>query len=179
MMGSRAASRYARALFNLALERQQRDAVDQGLSVVLDMVARHAEITHLVQNSTISQAEKEDFIEKVLPKDVPALIPLFLKLLVRKRRFLELGAIQAEFHALVEKQAGIEEVTAVTAVPLHPQAESKLKELLARKLKMQIRLLTETDPSMIGGLILRFGGREIDASFKNRLWEIKQKLMAL
>ena len=57
------------------------------------------------------------------------------------------------------------------------EAQSKLLTLLNKKLASEIRLSVKTDASLIGGLVLRFDGREIDASFKNRLREIRQKLL--
>jgi len=179
MMDSRAAKRYAQALFNLSTEQNLLDSVDESLLRIKDLLLKHPEITHLLLNSTIGQAEKEDFLDKVLPEEMPALIHHFLKLLVRKGRFNEFSLIQNEFHRLTEEKKGIQEVLAISASPLESRVESKIKNLLEKKLSRKIRLATETDTSLIGGLILRFGGREIDASYKNRLWEIKQKLMAL
>ena len=170
--------RYSKALFGLAQERGELDRLDQEFILVKKLVAKHPEISHLVLNSTISRAEKEDFISKIVPSEVSKLLLNFMKVLIRKKRFRELSAIQETFHACVEKSQNIQEVHVISARNLLSSHSEKLQAVLKHKLKSQIRLTEETDPSLIGGLIIRFNGTEIDASFKNRLLAIRQQLMA-
>ena len=181
MMDHKAGIRYARALFALAGERRELEEIEKEFIRVRALVERHPEITHLVLNSTISSGEKEDFIDKVLTekgRPSSALLLNFLKVLIKKRRFKELTAIQEEFHRLYEKKQGIREVRAITAIPLSRANEDKMRMVLKKRLQSEIRLVTEIDPGILGGLILRFDDGEIDASFRNRLHELKQKLMA-
>jgi F0F1-type ATP synthase delta subunit len=44
---------------------------------------------------------------------------------------------------------------------------------------LEIRLIPSTDPELLGGFVLRFAGKEIDCSYKNRLHEIQQKLLSI
>ena len=176
-MDSTAISRYTRALFQLAEKQNILGQAEKDLSKVCELVRQHPEISHLVLNSTIAQAEKEDFIEKVFPAQTSKLVVEFLKVLVKKKRFSELLWIQKEFHRLYEKKQGIQEVKAITAVPMSGANQEKLKAVLKRKLAREIRLVTETDPDVLGGFILQFDGMEIDAAYKTRLLEMKQILM--
>ena len=181
MIDHKAGIRYARALFGLAAEGRELDEIEREFIRVRGLVEHHPEITHLVLNSTISAGEKEDFIEKVLSEKGRRFSPLllnFLKVLIKKRRFKELVVVQEEFHRLYERKKGIREVRAITAVPLSRVNEDKLRAVLKKRLQSEIRLVTETDPDILGGLILRFDDGEIDASFRSRLAELKQKLMA-
>ncbi|MBI3313573.1 MAG: F0F1 ATP synthase subunit delta [Candidatus Omnitrophica bacterium] len=84
-----AARRYARALFNLAEEREVLDKVEKDFSQAVELLKRHPEITSLASNLTVSQAEKEDFIDKVFPADMERLLIYFFKVLAKKRRFTE------------------------------------------------------------------------------------------
>ncbi len=177
MIDLRASHRYARALLELADQRNQLDLIDDQLLAVVQVVRKYPEITHLISNSTITAAEKEDFIGKIIPQDTLPLIVNFLKVLIKKKRFGELSFIQTAFHRLYEKKRRIEEVTVVSAVPLSVQASARLEKMLGKKFNTDIRLSAKTDPGMIGGLILRFGGNEINASFKSRLEGLRQELM--
>lgn len=178
-MDSKAVRRYARALFNLAELKTQLDLTEKDFLKIRQLVNQYPEISHLVLNSTISQAEKEDFIEKVFPPDLSKLILSFLKVLIKKRRFKELVSIQEEFHRLYEKKKNIQEVQVVTAVSMAPPAREKLIQALKKKLACEIRLMTETDPLILGGMIITFDGMQIDASYKTRLEVLRQKLMAM
>ena len=176
MMDHRAVSRYSRALLGMAEETGQWEAIDEGLIVVRGLVEKHPEITHLVMNSTIGIPEKEDFLDKILPANTPRLIANFMKLLVVKGRFSEFRHIQEEYHRLSEEKRGVREVTAITAVPMPAATEARLKELLKKKLKAEIRLVAQVEPRMLGGLIVRFGGKEVDASYRSHLDALKQNL---
>lgn len=183
MIDRKAASRYARSFFLLAEKRNELDPIDKDFQRVRGLVEKHPEITHLVLNSTISGAEKEDFIEKVFLErqdggsHQPASLLLnFLKVLIKKSRFRELAPIQAEFHRLYERKRGILEVELLTARPLLEVHEEKFRTVLKKRLGSEIRLVAHTDPSLIGGFVLRAGSREIDASYKNQLFELRQRL---
>ncbi len=177
MIDRRAISRYARALFLLAEKEHHLEAADRDFAVIKKLVDQHPEISHLLLNSTISHAEKDDFIEKIVPQGISRLVVNLLKVLIEKRRFRELAFIQKEFHKLAEKKAGIQEVEAVTAAELSGKNAARLESILKKKLKCEIRLITRIEPEIMGGFILRFDGKEINASFKNSLDELKQKLL--
>lgn len=177
MIDFKVSRRYARALFGLSGQDQKLEALDQDFQKARALVEKHPEITHLVLNSTISRAEKEDFIDKILGTDLSKLLIDFVKVLIRKRRFSHLRLIQEEFHRLFEKKQGIQEVQVLTPVPLPQLHEQKLLAALEKNLKARVRLRSATHPEMIGGLILRFDGKELDLSYRTRLQELRQTLM--
>lgn len=177
MKDLRASNRYSDALFNLAEERGELQAAEDGLAAVARLIGEHPQILRIVENSTISTEDKEALLSKIFSSLAPALVLNFLKLLIEKNRFSEIAAIQKIFHARFEAKKKIREVTVVVPRALTGEAETKLRALLNKKLASEIRLSVKTDPSLIGGLVLRFDGREVDASFKNRLREIRHKLL--
>lgn len=178
MIDLRAVRRYSRAIFELGEKSGQLDSLDNQLLAARKIVEKYPEIGRLVSNSTIAFSEKEDFIGKIFPADLSPLVINFLKVLIRKKRFLGLSAIQEDFHRLYEKKRRVEEVTVISAVPLSEQNAAKLKSVLNKKLNSDINLIQQVNPHMIGGLILRFAGNEINASFRARLESLHQLLAA-
>lgn len=179
MMDQRAAGRYARALLGLALERNELDTIDEALTQLRLLIDQHPRMVHVLLNSTIQEADKEAFLDRILAGTNSGLLSNFLKLLVKKRRFQEFSAIQEKFHQLVKRQKGVLEVTAISAAPLAQGTQTRLVETLKKKLKADIYLTSEVDENIIGGLIIRFEGREIDTSFKSRLKALRQRLVAV
>lgn len=177
MIDRKVTKRYSRALFGIAKEKGVLEEVEQDFERIRTLYEQHHEIANLVSNSTVSFAEKEDFIEKVFPTDASKILIQFLKVLVKKRRFRELPAIQEEFHHLFEEARGIREVEAIASHPLPEPHWNRLRTILEKKTGLKIRLVTKVDPKILGGLILRFNGVEMDASFKNRLETIRQMLL--
>lgn len=177
MKDRRAIERYAAALFQSAEEKKELEVLDHHLLRTRELVQRHPEISNLLSNSTIALSEKEDFIDKIVPAGISRTLVHFLKVLVKKRRFHELPDIQEEHHRLFEKKKGIREVEAISAVPLSTRLEKKISEILAKKFNSEIRLISKTKPNLIGGFILRFLDRELDASIRGRLEEMRQRLL--
>jgi len=169
--------RYSRALFNLSKKAGNLPEVDRALSVLLKTTEEFPNIAALIQTPTLKESEKNAFIEKVLSPETPSLLKDFLKVLIEKKRFSLLKTICAEFHELFEEEQGILEVEVLSVIPLAKTIEEKLKKVLETKLRAVVRLAPKIDASLIGGFLLRFGGREIDCSYKNRIREIEQQLL--
>ena len=172
-----AGCRYARALFELAVKGKELPKIETLLSNLAKVAREHPEVMAIVQNPTLKESEKSAFIEKIIPADSPALFRDFLKVLIEKKRFPLLGEIRSEFHQLFEKNQGLLEVELLSVVAFSKILQEKLKKILEAKLRSTIRLVPKIDASLLGGFLLRFGGREIDCSFKNRIHEIEQQLI--
>jgi len=182
-----AADRYTRALFELAGKSGCLPEIDKGLEVLTNVLDLHPKIFRLMTNPTLTNAEKFSLAMSALPDPKPGLLEKFLRVLIEKKRFELLPVIQKNFHDRCEKKQGVQEVEMLSAAPFSPGFLEKLKNVLAQKLRTSIplrgsdaratiRLIPRTDRTLIGGFILRFNGKEIDCSFKNRLYEIQQKL---
>jgi len=173
----RIALRYGRALLALAEEHGQLESVENELAQAASLVVRHPEISHLLMHATISREEKEDFLDKILPRNFSSLTVNFLKVLVKKGRFLGLSLIQERFHRLYEEKMGLQRVRVEAPFVLDKTLEEKLRRALEKKLNRKIYLETTVNPEILGGLVLDFDGTQIDASFRSKLLELKQRLL--
>lgn len=178
MKRSEVAVRYARALFEIAVEKGCLDALDQELSAFSKSIQANPDVLRLVKNSAVSSEEKERFIEKILSGKASSLLLDFLKVLLSKKRFADLGIIQVEFKKLCEQQKGIKEISVVSAVPLSDSFKDRLTAHLSKTLGSKVRMLSEVNPKILGGIILRFGHHQYNASFRHRLETIRQRLLA-
>lgn len=79
----------------------------------------------------------------------------------------------AQFFSNVPKEAkGLgDNITVITAVPLNDDEQKRfMKELGAKNITFR------TDPGILGGVIVRAGAQEVDASFRNQLTELRATL---
>ncbi|OQA57527.1 MAG: ATP synthase subunit delta [Candidatus Omnitrophica bacterium ADurb.Bin277] len=177
--------RYARALFGLAEKSGQLAEIDRWLARFADGIKHYPEVSAMIRNPIISERDKVDFIEKLFSEGTPQLLRNFFRILIEKKRFAILGEVYDVFHAMFEQSRGVTEVELLSALPLSGQLQEKLKHVLSKKLALkenraqkEIRLFPKTESSLIGGFVLRFDGKEIDCSFRNRFFEIEQQLLA-
>jgi F-type H+-transporting ATPase subunit delta len=67
-------------------------------------------------------------------------------------------------------------MTVVSSIPIKPELEAKLKARLEEKSGKKVVLTVEVDPSIIGGMILKYGNSQIDNSIKGRLESVAKQL---
>ena len=84
-----------------------------------------------------------------------------------------------QFKLLYNKEKNIQEITAVTAIPLQGPLFDKLKEKLEQVTGKQVILTNQVDPSILGGVIIRMQDDQVDASVKTRLEDLKQHISAI
>jgi F-type H+-transporting ATPase subunit delta len=100
-----------------------------------------------------------------------------LGLLIEKKRVMFVEEILEAYRYLYEKHKGIIEVKAITAVPLDEALSTKLRKTLEDQTKKTIRLTTEVEPEIIGGMILKLEDKVIDGSLRYELEQFKRHLI--
>lgn len=187
-----ATGRYTRALFEMAEQEKVLAWMDTALASLAKVLKQEPKVLKLMANPTLTTSEKYALAVQALPGGGTGLLERFLRVLIDKKRFSLLPEIQKVFHAAFEKKTGHQEVEMISAVTFSASFTEKLKAVLLKKLRSdppsdpegrvrppaKIHLIPSVDRALLGGFILRFSGKEIDCSFKNRLHEIQQKLTA-
>lgn len=173
------AERYANTLFNLCLKEKNLEAVEKAFDAFVNEVTKNKRFVDFMESPGIPHQAKEDLLSKILPKDMPLALVLFLKLILAKKRFESLTAIEDAFQKRSEEHRGLRKAELITATALDAAAEKKLTAILEKKLSAQVRLVSKIDPNLIGGFILKLDERVVDASYKTKLKEIKQRLSAV
>jgi len=172
------AKHYAEALFNLSSKEQSLAAVEKAFDSFVNEAYKDLRFAGFMESPVIPADKKEAFLLKVLPQETPKLLVLFLRLVLAKKRFALLRVIESAFQARSEMQRGIRRAEVISATPMDASAQKKLTSILEKKLSAQIHLVSKVDPALIGGFILKLNERIVDASYRTRLREMRQKLSA-
>jgi len=172
------AGRYARALFELALDAKSVDAVKADLDKFAAMVEESADLHRLVRSPVFGADERSKALAAVLAKaGIVGLAANFLLYVTVNRRLFSVGDMIRDFRKLVAKWKG--EVTAeVTAAEKlsdsHLQAlKSALMSITGEK---SVDLNVKIDPAIIGGLTVKLGSRMVDSSLRTKLNAIKHAM---
>ncbi len=171
------ALRYARALFDLAEEAGETEAVDADLARLDAALAETPELARFVASPLHDAATQAGALEAVL-KALGAgdLVQRFMQVLARNRRLALLPQMIAAWRQILAQERG--EVTAqiVSATKLTKAQQKKIEEALAETLSGKVHIENEVDPSLIGGLVIKVGSRMIDTSIRTRLNTLKTLL---
>ena len=172
------AGRYARALFELALDAKSVDAVKADIEKFAAMMAESADLNRLVRSPVYGAEERSRALAAVLAKaEIGGLASNFLMFVTANRRLFSIGEMIRDFRKLVARWKG--EVTAeVTAAEklsdAHLEAiKSALKSITGEK---SVDLHVKIDPAIIGGLTVKLGSRMVDSSLRTKLNSIKHAM---
>ena len=166
--------RYAQAIFELALAKKELEKWQADLKKVWAL-AQNPEFSAVMDNPKYTFEAKSKLLLTQI-KDIQPLVLKFTYLLTSLEKFSLITEIFAEFQQLMDDYKGLEKVQVTTAVALDSQAISQLTEKIARQTGKKVVLESNVDPGIIGGIVLRFGGKLIDGSTSSRLSALKNEI---
>lgn len=175
-MGQLISDRYAKALFDLAVESNKIDEFESQVGSLYTILKTEKDFTELLQHPQIIAEEKIELLQKVFEAKVSSEIMGLLVLIIRKNREEYLLDVLNAFLDKVKEYKGIVTATVISAVALDNEQISQIKMLLTKRLKKQIQIETQVVHSIIGGLIIRVGDSILDASIGGRLQALKASL---
>lgn len=174
MAGRGSASRYAQAVFELALQGSQLEKGAEDLRTMVDAL-QNSELKAFLEHAKIPLERKVQLIGEVLRTADPMMRNL-LCLLV-SRGLVDLAPeIEKRYQQLLNKFKGIEQVGVYSAVPLEDPEKERISRYVSELIDKEVLLNASVDDSILGGLIIRVGDRLIDGSTRTRLEELGKQL---
>jgi len=178
MNNPRLATRYAKSIIDLAVEKNQLDTVYSDMKFILRICKTNPDFVALLRSPIIKPTTKGKIIGAVTNTAVSDLTAAFIKLLVSKTRELNLPEIADAFVDQYNEIKNIHKVKLTTAVPVSDGFRTTvLSKVLEDMPLANIDLDTVVDDSLIGGFILESEGKLIDASILKDLKEIKMQFL--
>jgi len=174
---SEAAQRYAQAVFELAKDAKQLDAVEQDFAKFAAAWRESADLREAARSPLIEPEAKAQALTAVASKlGLSDLGRKSIGVAALNRRAGELPGIAAAYRALVARERGARQVEIVSARPLRDDEKAAIVESLGKQLGAKVEAETSVDESLIGGFVVRVGSRQFDASVKAKLDALKLAL---
>lgn len=169
---------YGGALFSLACEEHIEDEVLAGLAAVKAAFAETPAYPKLLENPAVKQDERLALLDEAFRGSVHGYVLNFLKILCEKRALGSVAGCEAEYRAQLYAARGLLPVVASTAVPLTAVQTEALRAKLAHLTGKTVLLENSVDVALVGGVKLRYEGRELDGTVAGRLAALRKTLMA-
>ena len=177
-MATGMAGRYASALFSLAQDLGQRDAVGAQLARFQAMVAESADLSRLVRSPVFSSKDQAKALNAVMASaGIDGVAANFIRLVVAKRRLFAIQDMIADYFKLSDAAKGVTRAEVTSAQPLSDAHVSALKEALkASTGRPDVDVSLKVDPAILGGLIVKLGSRMVDGSLRTKLNAIRIRM---
>jgi F-type H+-transporting ATPase subunit delta len=178
MTNRTAATRYARALFDVALaEKADLSAVDQGLAAFNGLLKQHPTLEKVLLNPAVPTSRKCKTVAVVAERvGLHPVLTKLLLLLAGRDRLVLLPDLLETYRARVLDHQNVVRAEVTTAAPLAADRAQAIERSLARVTGQTVALTTRVAPEIIGGLVARVGSTVFDASVTTQLEKMRQRL---
>lgn len=175
-LDTRAAKRYATALFDLCKREGKLETLTSDLQQARSVMTEHPALKEAWDSPLIPAARKQIIIDRVFSGGSDPLTVSFLRLLVDKRREEILDPALLELKQLVDADQHLLRADATFAVEPTPQQQDALADSLAKRTGAHIDLTVRVDPAILGGVIVRMRDTIIDGSVRGTLEKLREQL---
>ncbi|HTM29956.1 MAG TPA: ATP synthase F1 subunit delta [Vicinamibacterales bacterium] len=173
------ATRYARALFEVAQKEADPTAVGANLNAVAAALRESQELTALLGNRSLPDAVRRNVVLAVAEKlGVAPPVAKLLGLLADRRRTELVPEIAEVYAARLLEHQNIVQADVTTAVPLPADALSRVEAGLRAATGKQITMKVSVDPALLGGVVARVGSTVYDGSIRTQLKKMRDQLVA-
>ena len=169
---------YGNALFLLAKEEGAVETVNADLAVAHTAIKENPDYVRLLDTPALAKAEKLILIDKAFSTLNYCVVNL-LKILCEKHLVYSLDEVVSTYASLYDEYNGIERVEAVTAIPLTNAQAKAISDKLCAMTGKKIILTNTVKPEILGGVMLRYSGIQLDGSVKSRLDAFSRSLKNL
>jgi ATP synthase F1 delta subunit len=166
---------YARALFEVAVERGILDEIRTQLDQFADALDQHRQLAVFFFSPYFSSDEKKQGLKRMIQGADPAFMN-FLEALLERHRMPAIFRIRATFEQLWDDEKQLLPVEVTSAVELDQSTVQSIGERVGAQTGRTVELASHVDPDILGGIVLRVGNFILDASIRNRLNQLRKQV---
>ncbi len=172
------ARRYAKALFELAVERKILDTIQNEVRSFSQSLDDNLQFRLFLFAQNISKKQKHERIERLIQDQVSNVFFNFVLVLLKKNREFIFPEIAKEFQYTVDKHHRKINALAITAIPLDEKSSANLKSLLDKTFDADVQIKNDIDASILGGIVVNVEGHVFDGSLQSQLARLKDDLVS-
>lgn len=170
------AKRYARALFELAIEQNNLEIVFTQIKSFSDVLEKEKRLRYYFLSPKIEKNQKIQALETLLHNKVDKIVYNFLLLLIKKNRMEYFDQMVFFLDCFNDKKNNRLNAQITSVISLEQEQLDKISEMISKSFKAQIVLDNKVNPEILGGMIVQVEGKIIDDSILYQLQTLRQKL---
>ena len=176
MLNPRVASRYAKSLLDLAVEKGQLEQVYNDVQYLQQLTKESREFLNILRSPVVKADTKLKVVKAVTAGKISDLTFSFISLLINKTREAVLPEVITSFIQQYKEHKNIHIVKLTTAVPVSEEIKQRIIEQVRKTSDIQnIELETVVKPDIIGGFVLQTGDKLVDASISYDLKAVSRQ----
>jgi len=173
------ANRYAKALFDVALqEKADLAQIDRDVHEVAAMMKASPDLQLNLSRGSVTDAQRQSLMEAIgKAMSLSAPVAKLIALLGRTGKLELIPDLTEAYRERLLSHQNIVHAQVTSAAPLSPEKTRALEESLAKVTGKKIELSVSVDPELLGGVVARIGSTVYDGSVKTQLQRMRQELV--
>ncbi|MCD7708603.1 MAG: ATP synthase F1 subunit delta [Clostridiales bacterium] len=168
---------YGDALFELAVEEQTLDTLQEEVTAVSEALRENEELTLLMNHPKIVKEEKIKLIEDIFSGRVSKDLVGLMRMVVEKDHYGEMQSVFSYFLDRVKAYKNIGTAYVTSAAELTAAQKSAVESRLLETTKYEkFEMHFDVDKGLIGGMVIRIGDRVVDSSIRTKLRSLTREL---
>ena len=179
MTNKTAATRYARALLDVAVKEQaDLELIEHELSQFADLLTQYPLLEKVLVNPAVPVPRKRAAVADILARArFTPIVSKLMTLLADRDRLVLVPDLLASYRDRLLDFRGVVRAEVTTAVALDRARTDAIQRGLSALTGRTVLLATRIDPAIIGGLIARIGSTVYDGSVTRQLEKMKERLV--
>jgi F-type H+-transporting ATPase subunit delta len=171
------ATRYAKALFDVAVKESDAAQVERDLASIAAAM-RQPDVQRVMTSAAVPDHVRVNIVRAIADKAAAAKPVAKLVVMLAERGRIELlPHVLDVYRERLLAHANIVKASVTTATPVPAEKTEALARSLGALTGKQVRLETSVDPALIGGVVARIGSTVYDGSIRTQLQKMKQQLV--
>ena len=171
------AGRYASALFDIARDQRQIESVGKSLDALGQALLDSKDFNELITSPLVSRKDAGKAFAAIAPElNLDPVTMNFLGVLARNGRKAQLRPVIRAFRRLAAEHRGEATAEVITARRLNDDQLVQLRQQLRARAGCDVNIDATVDPSLLGGIIVKLGSQQIDASIRTKLNRLAQAM---
>ncbi len=172
------ASRYGRALFEVALAEADPRAVERDLAGFVAMCGQSAPLRRALSSPSVPVARKAAVVSEIIGRTgCAAPLEKLLRLMAERDHLALLELVLDAYRRRLMDHLGIVRAEVTTAAPLSDQGVRAVQQALARATGKQVTVNVHVNPAIIGGVVAKVDSTVYDGSVARQLERIREKMV--
>jgi F-type H+-transporting ATPase subunit delta len=169
--------RYARSLAEVVFEENIEEKVTADLEAYGEIFKALPEMLGVFHSPAVPRESKEKLLEELTVRyPVHPVTSNFLRILLQHNRIRFFEQIRQNYLKSVNESKGIISARVTAAEPLSADEVKKLADRLSGITGKLVNVESQTDPDLLGGIVVEVASTVFDGSIRTQLSEIRRRL---
>jgi F-type H+-transporting ATPase subunit delta len=176
MIEPRVATKYATALFRTAKRTDQIKSILDDLLALSDLLKSTPSLKEFLESPQVLEKDKKELFRSTFEPVISQALFSFLLLVLSKHRIGYLLPMTQEFQRLVKEDQGIVQARLVTARAVDRSLVDQIRREMEKSTGKKVEMKLQTEPYLIGGIVIILGDKIIDRSIRHQLSQMKEQM---